>query len=186
MGDIKKKQKRFSKPKQLYDRERIDAENEIVKKYGLKNKKEIWKATSEISKIRRRAKELISASDEEKKEFFERLNKMGFKVADISDVLALTEQDLLGRRLQTIVFQKKMANTPEQARQLIVHKHVLVEGAVVNIPSFLVNLEMEDKISLKERKQKVKKEKAVEQPVEKVDAEKGEEVKGDLKENGKE
>ena len=46
MGDIKRRRKNFSRPKKLFDRARIDEENVIVKKYGLKNKKEIWKAKS--------------------------------------------------------------------------------------------------------------------------------------------
>ncbi|MBC8435092.1 30S ribosomal protein S4, partial [archaeon] len=79
MGDIKRKQKRFSRPKQLFNRARIDEENLLVEKYGLKNKKEIWKAEAQISRLRRRAKSLIPKSDEEKKLFFEKLNKMGSK-----------------------------------------------------------------------------------------------------------
>jgi len=157
MGDIKRKKKKFSRPKKLYDRNRIDDENKIVKRYGLKNKKEIWKAESQISKIRRQAKNLIPKSDEEKAIFFDKLNKMGFKVMDISDVLALKEKDFLDRRLQTFIVKKNLANTPRQARQLIVHKNVLVNGKIVNIPSFIVTRDLENKISLKAQKTKVKK-----------------------------
>ena len=157
MGDIKKKQKLFSRPKKQFDRARIDAENVIVKKYGLKNKREIWKAKSQVSLFRKRAKALIGEESEEQQKFFDKLNKMGITVSSIADVLALTEENLLERRLQTILFKKKLANTPGQARQLIVHKNVLVDGSVVNIPSFIVTLDLESKISLKERKMKEKK-----------------------------
>lgn len=155
MGDIKRKRKLYNRPKKLFDRVRMDEENILVKKYGLKNKREIWKAKTFISKLRRRAKNLIPASDEEKNEFLERLNKMGMSVSNIADVLALTEENLFERRLQTFVFKKKLANTVKQARQLIVHKNVLVDSSVVNIPSFIVTLDLENKISLKERKVKV-------------------------------
>jgi small subunit ribosomal protein S4 len=149
MGEIKRKKKKFSRPKQLFDRERIDAEDKIIKKYGLKNKKEIWKAESQISKIRRQAKNLIPKSDAEKAEFFDKLNRMGFKINDVSDVLALKEEDFLNRRLQTIVVKKNLTSTPKQARQLIVHKHILVDGKIVNTPSFVVTKDLEDKIALK-------------------------------------
>jgi len=154
MGDIKKKRKLFSRPKKLFDRKRIDEENTLLKKYGLKNKREIWKAISAVSKLRRRAKTLIGKDEKEKKVFFEKLNKMGLAVNDISDVLALTEESLLNRRLQTIVFKKKLANTPRQARQLIVHKNILLNGRIVNTPSFLVTKDLEGSLSIKERRAK--------------------------------
>ncbi|MCK5320997.1 30S ribosomal protein S4, partial [Candidatus Pacearchaeota archaeon] len=129
-----------------------DEENVLVKRYGLKNKREIWKAKTAVSKLRRRAKGLIGKDIAEQQGFFDKLSKNGFIIQDISDVLALTEENLFERRLQTILFKKGMANTVKQARQLIVHKNVLVDGNVVNIPSFVVTRELENKITLKERK----------------------------------
>ena len=186
MGDIKRKRKLFSRPKKLFDRARMDEEDVLIKRYGLKNKREIWKAKSAVSKLRRRAKALIGKSDEEQKVFFDKLNKMGFGVHDVSDVLALTEENLFDRRLQTFLFRKKMANTVKQARQLIVHKNVLVDGKVVNIPSFIVTKDLEGKVSIKVKKvkgKKIIKEVPIEvgKKIEKVD----EEVK-EVKENGKE
>jgi small subunit ribosomal protein S4 len=154
MGDIKRKRKLFSRPKKLFDRARMDDEDILVKRYGLKNKKEIWKAKTAVSKLRRRAKGLIGKDVGEQKVFFDKLGKMGLIVRDVSDVLALTEENLFERRLQTMLFKKKLANTVKGARQLIVHKNVLVDEAVVNIPSFIVMRDLEDKISLKERKGK--------------------------------
>ncbi len=158
MGDIKRKRKLFSKPRKLYDSARIESENQIVNKYGLKNKKEIWKAKSKVSLFRKRAKSLIAKDADTQHKFFEKLNKLGINVMMISDVLALTEEDLLNRRLQTIVFKKKIANSPKQARQLIVHKRILVDGKAVNTPSFLVTKELEGKISVKPLQLKAKKE----------------------------
>jgi len=152
MGDIKRKRKLFNRPKKLFDRARMDEENILIKKYGLKNKREIWKAKTAVSKLRRRAKMLISGDVEEQQSFFNKLNKIGLKINNVSDVLALTEENVFERRLQTFLFRKKMANTVKMARQLIVHKNVLVDGAVVNIPSFIVTKELENKISIKERK----------------------------------
>jgi len=157
MGDIKRKRKLFSRPKKLFDRARMDEENILIKRYGLKNKREIWKAKTAVSKLRRRAKALIGADMEEQQSFFDKLNKMGMKIVDVSDVLALTEENIFERRLQTMLVKKKLATTAKGARQLIVHKNVLVDGKVVNVPSFVVTKDLEDKISLKEKKVKVKK-----------------------------
>jgi len=156
MGDIKRKRKLFSRPKKLFDRARMDEENVLIKRYGLKNKREIWKAKTAVSKLRRRAKALIGKDIKEQQKFFDKLNKMGIAVTDVSDVLALTEEDLFERRLQTMIVKKKLATTAKGARQLIVHKNVLVDGKVVNIPSFVVTTELEDKITLKEKKVKAK------------------------------
>lgn len=163
MGDIKRKRKLFSKPKKLFDRVRIDEENVLVKDYGLKNKKEIWKAKSKVSGYRQRAKKLIGKEKEEQKAFFEKLNKVGLNVKDISDVLALGEENLLKRRLQTVVYKKGLANTPKQARQFIVHKHILVGGKIVNIPSYIVPVELENQIEVKVKKVKEKKEEQLEE-----------------------
>lgn len=158
MGDIKRKRRQYSKPRKLYDKPRIEEENGIVQAYGLKNKREIWKADAKVSDLRRRAKILISKSDAEKKEFFAKLNKMGFKIENISDVLALKTENWLDRRLQTLVAQKGFSTTPKQARQLITHKYILVDGKAVGAPSFFVTTDLENKIQLKEGKVKVKKE----------------------------
>jgi len=152
MGDVRRKHNRYSRPRKLFDSARIAEENKIKDKFGLKNKKEIWKGNARVSDLRNRAKSLIPRSDKEKQEFFARLQSMGLKVASISDVLALKTEDLLNRRLQTIILRKELAKTPLEARQLITHKNVFVDGRIVNIPSFMVTRDLENKISLKVRK----------------------------------
>ena len=148
MGDIKKKKNKFRRPKKMFDKARIEDENRIVLEYGLKNKKEIWKAESEVSRFRRRAKALIPKTDEERKAYFEKLSKMGLKVKNTADALALTKTDILERRLQTIVFRKRLVKSPKEARQLIVHKKISVRNTIVNIPSFSVKLENESQVKL--------------------------------------
>jgi len=75
-----RKHKKYSRPRKLYDKVRISEENSLREKYGLKNKREIWKADAAIARIRNRAKLLITKPDEEKKSFIEKLQKQGFKV----------------------------------------------------------------------------------------------------------
>ena len=47
-----RKKKNYKKPRKLYDKVRIEDENILVNKYGLKNKREIWKAEAAV-KIKR-------------------------------------------------------------------------------------------------------------------------------------
>ena len=143
-----RKHKKYSRPRKSFDKARIEAENVLVEKYGLKNKKEIWKADAAIGRIRNQAKQLITKSEEEKAKFIEKLQSKGFKVEGIAGALGLDKEDYLKRRIQTIVFLKKLANTPKQARQLITHKHVQIGDQIVNIPSYQVFLEEEPHIKL--------------------------------------
>jgi len=140
---MKKSHKKYSKPRRPFDKARIDEENILREKYGLKTKREIWKADSAIGRVRNQAKKLITAEEEDKKAFVESLKKKGFEVGSIADVLALDKEDWLKRRLQTIVHKKSLANTPNQARQLITHRHVSIGEQVVNKPSYQVSLEEE-------------------------------------------
>ncbi len=146
---MKRKHKSYSRPKRPFDKTRIEKEAEIKEEYGLKNKVEIWKADSSIKSIREKAKKLISAGHEKQKAFFETLKKIGFKADSISDVLSLEKKDYLNRRLQTVVFKKRLARSPKHARQMIVHKKILVNGRAINSPSYTVPAEFEEKISVK-------------------------------------
>jgi ribosomal protein S4 len=65
---MKRKHKTYSRPKRPFDKARIQEEVEIKKEFGLKNKKEIWKAEAKIKKIREKAKKLISVDEREKED----------------------------------------------------------------------------------------------------------------------
>ena len=66
--------------------------------------------------------------------------------ARLEDVLLLTVEDILKRRLQTLVFEKGFAKTIYHARQLIVHGHIQVVGKKINAPSYIVKNNEEDMI----------------------------------------
>lgn len=153
---MKRKHKLYSKPKRPFDKKRIEEENEIKKEFGLKNKKEIWMADARVKKMREKAKSLLRAEPEEQKKLFEQLKKIGLNVNSIGDVLSLDKKDYLNRRLQSIVVKKKISTTPKGARQLIVHKKIKVDGRVVNSPSFIVPVKLEDKIELRVKIKKSK------------------------------
>jgi len=145
---MKRQLKKYSRPRKPYDKIRIEEENLLVEKYGLKNKREIWKADAAISRIRNLAKQFIIKPDEEKQTFIKRLQKKGFQVNKLADALALNKEDWLKRRLQTLVVNKKLSTTPKQARQFVTHKHVSIGDQIVNIPSYQVSLEEEPLIKL--------------------------------------
>jgi small subunit ribosomal protein S4 len=153
---MKRNHKIYSRPKRPFDKVRIEEEAKIKEEFGLKNKKEIWKADAKIASMRKKAKKLISASENEKEAFFDRLKRDGFKVNSIGDVLSLDKKDYLKRRLQTVLVDKKIASTTKGARQLITHKKVLINGNSINAPSYIVPVEFENKITLKEHKLKNK------------------------------
>lgn len=148
---MKRKHKTYSRPKRPFEKSRLEEEAKIIEEFGLKNKKEIWKAEAKIKSMREKAKKLISAKPEEQKALFNKLNKIGMNVNSIASVLSLDKRDYLKRRLQTVLVTKKLASKTKQARQLIVHKKVFVNEKIVNKPSYVVPLELENKIKLKKK-----------------------------------
>ncbi len=74
-----------------------------------------------------------------------RLGVLGPEAA-LEDELLLTVEDILKRRLQTLVFEKGFAKTIYHARQLIVHGHIQVVGKKINAPSYIVKNAEEDMI----------------------------------------
>ena len=57
---------------------------------------------------------------------------------------------ILESRLDNVVFRLGLARTRKEARQIVDHKHVLVNGKCVNIPSYLVKAG--DTIEIKEKR----------------------------------
>ena len=156
MGDPKFPRKKYDRPSHPWEAERIKAENELLKKYGLKNKKELWRAQSFLSSIRGRARELQALvrygnkqAVKEKDELIARLGRIGLlplEGATLDDVLALDAEAVLGRRLQTMAYVKGLAFNPRQARQFIVHGHMAVGGRTVRVPGYLVSRTEEESI----------------------------------------
>jgi small subunit ribosomal protein S4 len=155
MGDIKKPRKKYSRPKRHWDLALLMQELEIVGKYGLRNKRELWKAQSQLSSIRKRARALLALPIEvrraREKELLSSLNRLGLvgEDATLDDILNLKVEDILERRLQTIVYKKGLAKTPLQARQMITHRHIVVGDRIVNIPSYWVKKGEDERVVLR-------------------------------------
>lgn len=142
----KRSKKIYNRPKKIYDKAKIVEEQGLIKKYGLKNRREVWKAEFAIKTIRGIAKDLITADENKKEEFLNRQIEKGFTVKNIADVLALNKEDYLKRRLQSIIVAKGLCATAKQARQLITHKHISLNGHYINSPSHLTTIEEEKTI----------------------------------------
>ncbi len=154
MGDPKKQKKKFSTPNHPWQKERIEAEKELLKQYGLRRKYEIWKMDSLLKDFLNRAKTLIAQrnpqSELEKKQLLQRLSSLGLlkKDSKVEDVLNLTLKDVMERRLQTLLIRKQLARTMKQAREFITHEHVAIGERKVTAPSYLVTISEEPGIRL--------------------------------------
>jgi small subunit ribosomal protein S4 len=148
---MKRFRKKYKKPRRPWDKALLEEERKIMVEFGLRRKKELWRAKEELRKYRRMARDLNARRDKEKeKVLIQKLYKLGLlpsASATLDDVLSLTVKDLLNRRLQTIVYKKGLANTIKQARQFIVHGHVKINGRRIVYPSYLVSRDEEDKIT---------------------------------------
>ncbi len=153
MGDIKKLKKSFEKPKKPWEKDRILQEKELMKKYGYANKREIWRFSAMLRNFRNQAREIFaSTTNQSKKEgenLFKKLFNMGLleENATFDNVLGLTIDDISKRRLVSFVLSKGLARTPTQARQFIVHKHIIVDGKKINSPNYIVLRKEENSIS---------------------------------------
>ncbi len=156
MGDPKFPRRKYDSPSHPWQGERIKSERELVKKYGLKNKRELWRAQSLIRRFRQRSRVLQAQSrygdeqaEKETEELLAKLGRQGLlpqEGATLDDVLALDLEAILSRRLQTMAYVKGLGHTPNHARQLIVHGHIAIGGRKVTIPGYTVKRIEEGKI----------------------------------------
>lgn len=146
-----RKSKIYARPKKPFEKERIKEENILRTKYGLKNKREIWKTLAKVKYFRSRAKSLANSPIEEQEVLFNKLKSIGLKTNTLAEVLDLKIEDVLKRRLSSVLTEKKIANTPKEARQMITHKRILINGKVIDSPSYLVKSSEENLISTKKK-----------------------------------
>jgi small subunit ribosomal protein S4 len=149
----------YETPNHPYQGERIAEEADLLGRYGLSNKEELWRTQSELREMRREARRLlgdaqgdVDVAGEAGSEFIARLQRLGIldDEDDISDVLSLEVTDLLERRLQTVVYRQGLAHTPQQARQFVSHGHITVDGARVQRPSKKVEVDEQSSVAFDE------------------------------------
>ena len=149
MGDPRKHRRKFIKPSHPWQKQRLEEEASYIKSYGLKNKKEVWKAKATLKHYAELAKKLVRQSDQESikesEQLVSNLYKRGLlsESGTINDILSLSEKDIFERRLQTIVVQKGFARSLKQARQFITHGHITVNNKSMRVPSYMVRIDEE-------------------------------------------
>ncbi|MCH8022433.1 MAG: 30S ribosomal protein S4 [Thaumarchaeota archaeon] len=155
MGDPKKPSKQYVAPRNPWRADMLVQDLHYLGTFGLRNKRELWRTQTELSRIRKQARQLLAKPQEirieDEKKFLQFLERRGL-IADqssLDDVLILKVEDLLERRLQTMVWRKGLARTPYHARQLVNHSHILVKGRAVTIPSLIVRKEEESTIQVR-------------------------------------
>ena len=145
MGDPKFPSKHYNTPSHPWQKVRMEQESNLMHQYGLKNKKEIWRADTKVREMRRQARKLTAKASEtqaqkEKVLLLAKLNRLGMLEQDsaLEDVLRMNPENILDRRLQTQVYLQGLSSTVKQARQLIVHGHISVDGSVTRVPGMTV------------------------------------------------
>ncbi|ELP84310.1 40S ribosomal protein S9, putative [Entamoeba invadens IP1] len=147
----------YKTPKVPFDRTRFDAELKLAGQFGLKCKREIQRVHFMLGHMRTIAKVMLMKSATDPKRILEgnallrRLHNLGILPKDqtkLEFVLALKEENLLERRLQTIVFRKGFAKSIHHARVLIRSKLISVGKQIVDVPSFMVRVSSEPLVQL--------------------------------------
>ncbi len=153
MGDPKRIRKKYETPSHPWIKSRIEEEKAYEKQFGTRSKKEIWKAETLLKKFKSQAKKLIALSgsqvEVETQHLYRRVKELGLAKGDVTFdvILGLTVSDVLERRLQSVLLKKGLARSPNQARQFIVHGHVLVNGIKITSPSHLITVKDEASVS---------------------------------------
>jgi small subunit ribosomal protein S4 len=151
MGDPRKPRKSYRRPRRIWTSDQLSSELYIIGSYGLRNKRELWKAQTKVANFRNQARTLLALTLEDRQEkeslLLSFLNRLGLtSTASLDDILNLKIEDILERRLQTIVMRKMGLKSPFQARQVVIHGHVSIGNRKVNLPGYLVKKEDEPKI----------------------------------------
>ncbi len=153
MGDPRKIRKKYETPIHPWQKSRIVEEIKLVKEYGLKNKKELWKFSSFLKKYKDQAKKLIAMqgkqADVERAQMMDKLKSLalispGNETYDA--IFSLQLKDVLDRMLQTVLYKKGLARSIKQARQFIIHRHVMIGDHKITTPRYLVSVKEESSI----------------------------------------
>lgn len=162
MGGIRRHRKKVITSGHPYDKDRLERELPLVGEYGLRNKKELQKARTFLSKSRQQARALLalpaSIREAQEKDLIGSLRRYGIlpESSDLDSILGLDVQAILERRLQTLVLRKGLAASIYQARQFVTHRHIAIDGQVVTSPSQMITINEENFISYAPRSPLVK------------------------------
>lgn len=157
MGDPKKLRKKYETPMHPWKKNVIEEEKILKRDFGLNTQKEILIAKTFLKKYKNIAKRLIAQKTaqglKEKEQILNKLQRLGFIPAgsDLDKILNLGLNDVLNRRLQSVVTKKGLARTQRQARQFIIHRHIVIGSKEITSPSYLLSVEEEAFVGFKEK-----------------------------------
>ncbi len=113
-----------------------------------KSKRRLERASKKVSEYglqlreKQKAKFIYGVLEKPFRNYFEKADRMSGMTGE--NLMAMLEL-----RLDNVIFRLGFARTRKEARQIVDHKHVLVNGKCVNIPSYLVSAG--DTIEIKEK-----------------------------------
>ena len=116
--------------------------------YDKKSNRELKRANKKMSEYglqlreKQKAKFIYGVLEKPFRNYYEKADRM--KGLTGPNLMIILES-----RLDNVIFRLGFARTRKEARQIVDHKHVLVNGKVVNIPSYLVKAG--DTIEIKEK-----------------------------------
>ena len=156
MGHPKFARPKYDTPTHPWKKARIEEEHALKEQFGLKKiggMKEIWKGKSKLRRWRQNAMKLIGRVDtseghfsREKDDLVESLYRRGLlgDGATLDDILLLTVEHVLSRRLQSQVYYCGLATSMRQARQLVIHGHIGIGDQKMTVPSYIITRDDEN------------------------------------------
>ena len=118
-----------------------------------KSNRELKRANRKMSEYgsqlreKQKAKFIYGVLEKPFRNYFEKASRMKGQVGENLMVL-------LERRIDNVIFRLGFARTRREARQIVGHRHVLVNGKIVNIPSYLISAG--DVVEIKEKAKSTK------------------------------
>ena len=118
-----------------------------------KSNRELKRANRKMSEYgsqlreKQKAKFIYGVLEKPFRNYFEKASRMKGQVGENLMVL-------LERRIDNVIFRLGFARTRREARQIVGHRHVLVNGRSVNIPSYLISAG--DVVEIKEKAKSTK------------------------------
>ena len=156
MGDPKFSRSKTQTPTHPWRQARIDEEHALKEKYGLKKTggmREIWRERTSLRRYRNQAMKLIGRVDtseghfaKEKEQLITSLTRKGLlpEGASVGDVLQIDIDQMLSRRLQSVVYRRGLAPTMRSSRQLIMHGHISIGEQKMTVPGYHILKEEEE------------------------------------------
>jgi len=133
-------------PRRPFEKERLDNEMKVVGEFGLKNKREVWRVSLLLAKMRANARMLLTLDEKNSKRIFEgnallrrcvRLGLLEEDKRELDYVLAIKVGDIMARRLQTLVFKQNLAKSLHHARVLIRQRHIRLVSPRHTLPAIV-------------------------------------------------